>query len=149
MEGSRPEYWSGLPFSSPKGLLDSGVKPRTPELQILYHLSHQMEVSTKAGIEVSTKSHSAYFAKKLYWGWDIPAGYYSVLKKKWSLPDRIRGKHSGNGQRCGEEMEGGKLVEKVTSVVGFWGRRTGQNWDLRIPLETDWDGPWMLEQLGE
>ena len=66
MEGSRPEYWSGLPFSSPKGLLDSGVEPGIPALQILYHLSHQMEVSTKAGTKAGTKSHSAYFTKKLY-----------------------------------------------------------------------------------
>ena len=74
MEGSRPEYWSGLPFSSPKGLLDSGVEPGTSALQILHHLSHKMEGSTNAGIEVSTKagikagtkSHSAYFTKKLY-----------------------------------------------------------------------------------
>ena len=41
-------------------------------------------------------------------------------KKKRSLLDRIRGKHSGNGQRCGGEMEDGKLVEKLTIVLGSW-----------------------------
>ena len=33
MEFSRQEYWSGLPFPSPGDLPDSGIKPRTPELQ--------------------------------------------------------------------------------------------------------------------
>ena len=30
---SRQEYWSGLPFSSPGDLSDSGIKPRSPALQ--------------------------------------------------------------------------------------------------------------------
>ena len=30
------EYWSGLPFSSPRELPDPGIKPGSP-----YHLSHQ------------------------------------------------------------------------------------------------------------
>ena len=30
---SRQEYWSGLPFSSPGDLPDSGIKPRSPALQ--------------------------------------------------------------------------------------------------------------------
>ena len=29
----RQEYWSGLPFSSPGGLPDSGIKPGYPALQ--------------------------------------------------------------------------------------------------------------------
>ena len=27
---SRPEYWSGLPFLSPRGLPDPGVEPGSP-----------------------------------------------------------------------------------------------------------------------
>ena len=27
------EYWSGLPFPSPGGLLDPGIKPKSPALQ--------------------------------------------------------------------------------------------------------------------
>ena len=39
---SRQEYWSGLPFSSPGDLLDSGIEPRSPALQrILYHIGRQ------------------------------------------------------------------------------------------------------------
>ena len=33
MEFSRPEYWSGQPFPSPRGLPISGIKPRSPALQ--------------------------------------------------------------------------------------------------------------------
>ena len=30
---SRQEYWSGLPFSSPGGLPNPGIEPRSPALQ--------------------------------------------------------------------------------------------------------------------
>ena len=33
MEFSRPEYWRGQPFPSPRDLLDPGIEPRSPELQ--------------------------------------------------------------------------------------------------------------------
>ena len=33
MEFSRQEYWSGLPFPSPRDLPDPGIKPRSPALQ--------------------------------------------------------------------------------------------------------------------
>ena len=33
MEFSRQEYWSGLPFNSPGGLLDPGIEPSSPALQ--------------------------------------------------------------------------------------------------------------------
>ena len=31
---SRQEYWSGLPFSSPGDLLNPGIKPRSPAMQV-------------------------------------------------------------------------------------------------------------------
>ena len=34
MEFSRPEYWSGLPFSSPGDLPNPGIEPRSPTLQV-------------------------------------------------------------------------------------------------------------------
>ena len=34
VEFSRPEYWSGYPFLSPGDLLNPGVKPRFPALQV-------------------------------------------------------------------------------------------------------------------
>ena len=33
MEFSRQEYWSGLPFSSPAHISNTGIKPRPPALQ--------------------------------------------------------------------------------------------------------------------
>jgi len=34
MEFSRQEYWSGLPFLSPGALLDPGIEPGAPALQV-------------------------------------------------------------------------------------------------------------------
>ena len=33
MEFSRQEYWSGLPFSPPRDLFNTGIKPRSPTYQ--------------------------------------------------------------------------------------------------------------------
>ena len=42
MEFSKQEYWSGLPFPSPRDLPELGTEPRSPAFkQILYHWSHQ------------------------------------------------------------------------------------------------------------
>ena len=39
---SQQEYWSGLPFPSPGDLLDSGIKPMSPALQVdSLPLNHQ------------------------------------------------------------------------------------------------------------
>ena len=35
MEFSRHEYWSGLSFLSSSGLLDQGIKPVPPALQVI------------------------------------------------------------------------------------------------------------------
>lgn len=56
----------------------------------------------------SIELHSAYFAEGLHWGWDIPAGYYCVLKNKGS-PVRVREDHSGNKQRQRGWIEDGKF----------------------------------------
>ena len=43
---SRQEYWSGLPFPSPGGVPDPGIKPRSPALQAdSLHLSHSVAFS--------------------------------------------------------------------------------------------------------
>ena len=42
VEFSRPEYWSGQPFPSPRDLPNPGIKPRSPTLQAdSYQLSHK------------------------------------------------------------------------------------------------------------
>ena len=33
MKFSRPEYWNGLPFPSPRDLPNLGIEPRSPTLQ--------------------------------------------------------------------------------------------------------------------
>ena len=38
---SRQEYWSGLPFPSPGGLPNPGIKHESPALQADYFLSYQ------------------------------------------------------------------------------------------------------------
>ena len=44
---SRQEYWSGLPFPSPRDLPDPGIEPRFPALQVdaLPTELHRREVS--------------------------------------------------------------------------------------------------------
>ena len=37
----RQEYWTGLPFPPLEDLLDPGMEPMSPALQIVYSLSHQ------------------------------------------------------------------------------------------------------------
>ena len=36
---SRPEYWGGLPFSSPQDLRDPGIKPGSPAFQAVSCIS--------------------------------------------------------------------------------------------------------------
>ena len=38
---SRQVYWSGLPFPSPRELLDPGIEPESYALQVASLLSHQ------------------------------------------------------------------------------------------------------------
>ena len=41
VEFSRQQYWSGLPFPSPRNHPYPGIKPGSPALQVIYHLKHQ------------------------------------------------------------------------------------------------------------
>ena len=50
MKSHRQEYWSGLPFPSPRDLPDPGTKPASPALQADYlPLSHQGSPVIPAG----------------------------------------------------------------------------------------------------
>ena len=57
---------------------------------------------------------------------------------------RVREDHSGDEQRPRGWTEDSKFAGEFTG----WGslQRTGQNWDLRIPLETIWNGPCIIWQ---
>ena len=37
---SKQEFWSGLPFSSPEGLPNPGIEPRSPALQADYFFTN-------------------------------------------------------------------------------------------------------------
>ena len=43
MEFSRQEYWSGLPFPSPRDLPDPGTEPMSPELSEIASLGFSTE----------------------------------------------------------------------------------------------------------
>ena len=54
MRFSRQEYWSGLPFSSPVNLPNSGIKPRSPTLQAdsLWTELHRKPISISTYISI-------------------------------------------------------------------------------------------------
>ena len=47
---SRQEYWSGLPFPSPRDLPDSGIKPKSPALQADSLLSEPLGKTHKSSL---------------------------------------------------------------------------------------------------
>ena len=54
----RQEYWSGLPFPSPRGLPDPGTKPASPALQAdSFPLSHQGSPVIPAGCPLNQEGH--------------------------------------------------------------------------------------------
>ena len=57
MEFFRQEYWSGLPFSSPGDLPDSGIQPGSPTLQ---EDSLPSEPPRKLGFSKSSSQRKAY-----------------------------------------------------------------------------------------
>ena len=72
-EFSRQEYWSGYPFSSPAGLLNPGIKPRSPALQVdTLPLSHQgspLELFltlTSSLLGISSKKRSSEGQAKIF-----------------------------------------------------------------------------------
>ena len=62
MEFSRPEYWSGLTFSSPGDLPNPGIEPRSPALQVdslpaeppgnLKHDTKELTCETQADLQI-------------------------------------------------------------------------------------------------
>ena len=52
MEFSRPEYWSGQPYSSPWDLSNPGVEPRSPALQADSLSSKPPEKTKNSGLGI-------------------------------------------------------------------------------------------------
>ena len=71
MEFSRPEYWSGFPFSPAKNLLNPGIEPRSPVL--------------KAGSLLSEPSRKSYFTK-----WNKSDRERQVIISMWNLKTTAR-----------------------------------------------------------
>ena len=59
---SRQEYWSGLPFPSPGDLLEQGMEPMSPVLQVdalpLSHLGNSYKLAIFWNFKVYTDFHS-------------------------------------------------------------------------------------------
>ena len=72
----RQEYWSGLPFTSPRDLPDPGIEPGSPTLQAdFYHLSHQ---GKKAG---QAKFMQNNWIRLLRVPWTARRSNQSILKE--------------------------------------------------------------------
>ena len=55
----RQEYWSGLPFLSPGNLLDPGIKPEFPALDIVLKVKKE-ELSGSSSREDSKVTHRVF-----------------------------------------------------------------------------------------
>ena len=60
MEFSRPEYWSGQPFSSPRYLPNPGIKPGSPTLQV-----DSLPTKLSGKFQVNSKGTKPY--KYIFW----------------------------------------------------------------------------------
>ena len=83
---SRQEYWSGMPCPPPGDRPKPGIKPRSPALQVLYHLSHEGSlcfglggILVSSGISLESKLFFflCYFflgmAQEICWNWLEPS----------------------------------------------------------------------------
>ena len=107
MEFSRQEYWSGLPFLSPRHLPDSEIEPRSPALQADSLLS-----------EPPRKPHSMLYP--LY----IHMPFWKLKKKKsnkkWEDNGYSHAKTDAisQGQRRCESLKGNKKVHLTSRFSG-------------------------------
>ena len=80
MEFSNQESWSGKSFPSPRDLPYPGIKPRSPALQILYHLSHQGSLDWLTTV---------LFNRSLIWNlsdlWGVEAKQFHLRHNPWDV----------------------------------------------------------------
>ena len=55
VEFSRKQYWSVLPFPSPRNHPYPGIKPGSPALQVIYHLKHQGSLCSLIDLHIFCK----------------------------------------------------------------------------------------------
>ena len=78
LEFSREEHWSGLPFPSPGGLPDPGIKPSLPYCrQILYHVRHH-KFEIYIHFQMSQENYK-------WWAWAI-APWCCWVEKDYKCP---------------------------------------------------------------
>ena len=82
MEVSRQEYWSGLPFPSPRDLPNPGIEPKSPELAGRFFPAELPEMQVRSlgpedPLEEEMATHSSLLAWKLPWT-EEPGGLQSM-----------------------------------------------------------------------
>ena len=68
MEFSRPEYWSGQPFSSPRDLPKPGIEPRFPALQVDSLSAEPPGKPKNTGVGSLSLLHGIFLAQESNWG---------------------------------------------------------------------------------
>ena len=77
---SRLEYWSGLPFSSPGGLPDPGIEPRSPTLQADALTSAPPGKPQERGVRVKSSKSSVAMPPGIWeWRWSMLLANYFCL----------------------------------------------------------------------
>ena len=68
MEFSRPEYWSGQPFPSPRDLPKPGIEPRFPALQVDSLSAEPPGKPKNTGVGSLSLLHGIFLAQESNWG---------------------------------------------------------------------------------
>ena len=68
MEFSRPEYWSGQPFPSPRDLPKPGLEPRFPALQVDSLSAEPPGKPKNTGVGSLSLLHGIFLAQESNWG---------------------------------------------------------------------------------
>ena len=68
MEFSKPEYWSGSPFPSPKDLPNPGIEPRSPTVQVDSLPAEPQGKPKNTGVGSLSLLQQIFLTKELNWG---------------------------------------------------------------------------------
>ena len=142
---SRQEYWSGLPFPSPRDLPDPGIKPRSSTLQVdsllseppgkekvtqrgsCHTIAHRMTSSRMGGtgnIETQERPQS----RKFRFGPSCPKAVI-VMRDQWqaaageqSLPPMgVPQWHTPSSTDCPHRAKQGSFKSNWTMIQALWG----------------------------
>ena len=68
MAFSRPEYWNGYPFPSPGDLPNTGMKPRSPALQVDSLPAEPQGKPKNTGVGSLSLLQQIFLIQELNWG---------------------------------------------------------------------------------